>query len=210
MQNTETEMERNCIMFRKLVTAALVSVALSTSALAQTKHDPAERFFEHKAGGWTTVGRYAYEKDNPNCGTTKWWEDGSAFTIVHDLNDKELYLVVTNTDWQFDNEPGVEGIARLNAYRGNKIMQGAKLTIRVVNKNTIVMRHMPTDFIVPFSDADYFDLIMPNNVPNWRGIQMSGSGSAFAKVIDCIKASNKVDLYQNVKARHPRTLKQEL
>lgn len=34
MQNTETEMERNCIMFRKLVTAALVSLALSTSALA--------------------------------------------------------------------------------------------------------------------------------------------------------------------------------
>jgi hypothetical protein len=189
-------------MFRKLVTAALLSVALSTSVGAQQE---AERFFEITRNGWITHGRYAFEKDNPHCVTSKWFEDGSAFTVVRDLADQEIYITVRNVKWEFTQPKGTPDTLNMNAHKKGKFYKGLRLTGHLVNKNTIILRNMPFEFLTIFEEANTLDLIMPGDDANAR-VDLSGSGDALTQLNRCLKAGEKVDdLYQNVKPRHPRT-----
>jgi hypothetical protein len=188
-------------MFRKLVTAALLCTALSTSALAQSE---AELFFEKKTGVWTIEGRYAHGKVNPVCVTSQWWQDGSAFSVVQNLNNKDFYFVVTNVDWNFSNDPGVETKLQLNATRKGEFYKGMQVIGTVHNKNTLRFMNLSVEAMKLFIEADSFLLIMPDNFPNSR-IELSGSSLAFDRILECMKASMKVDLFQNVRPRHPRT-----
>jgi hypothetical protein len=190
-------------MFRKLVTAALLSVALSTSALTQSKEDEAELFFEYSHGPWITGGRYAFEKNNPHCLTTQWFKDGSFFTLTRDLADKEIYITVKNIKWEFTKPKGTADTVHMNVTKKGKFYKGLKVDGALVNKNTIMFRGLPFEILSMVEEGNALDIIMPGDEPNAH-IDLEGSGVAVAQLNRCMKAAEKVDLYQNVKPRHPR------
>lgn len=188
----------------KFLSTALVSLSLVSFAGAGdlVVSKPAVEFYQTSvAGGWLIMGQTAIKPYAPVCSINRSYSDGSLFSILYDLNDGEVYIILTNIGWNITDKEG-EYKLRANFHWSDGKIKGGNAPYDLLNKNTIRMRQLNSVFMKDFMDAKELRLIMPGTVENIT-ITLTGSRDASFKLGDCIDASKKVNLKPKDQSRFP-------
>lgn len=152
---------------------------MSTVAIAQSV------FFQTQNRGWEILGIPQRDQLNPICRGDRNYNDGSQFSLIKDLADEELYILLINNSWNITDKPGQYN-ARINFHSGNRIT-GANMTYELLNKNTIRVRNITPDRFLPdFMNYSKMVIIMPGTIQNAE-IDLNGSTDLIAIMSECIK-----------------------
>lgn len=173
---------------KKLLTLFTIT-AMTTSAMAQGF------FFEKSIPGWIIVGKPKQNELNAVCILEKGWRDGSMFSIFKDLNDGELYIVVTNNGWEIQDNPGQYNM-RINFHYSNGAVNGSGAVYELLNKNTIRIRGIKADmFLRDFVNGKVMKFIMPGSINNIE-VPLDNSTAGIDVMIDCIKSFKNIKEYK--------------
>lgn len=154
-------------------------ISISTTSYAESL------FFKGQNNGWEVNGIHQREKLNPVCRADKNYNDGSQFSLIKDLADNELYIVLVNNSWNITDPPG-QYSARINFHSGNRV-SGAQMTYELLNKNTIRVRNIVQNRFVPdFMNYSKMVVIMPGTIPNAE-INLSGSSNMISLMAQCTR-----------------------
>jgi hypothetical protein len=165
-------------MMKKFLATTVTLAALTTSAYADIFYQKSEKL-------WSVFGVVNVKEKNDACIAEQTWRDGSFFQLIKDLKDGELYIALTNNEWQIQDNPGTIAKMRANAYIGSEIY-GFTFDFEVTGKNSIVIRGIIGDKFVPaFATASQLRFVMPGTIPN-ATIHLNGSRAAVEGVSDCM------------------------
>lgn len=177
-------------MLKKLMitTALAVSMAV-TPALAE--------FYKKDIGQWEVFGVEKEGNKNKACVVSFLSRDGSAFQLIKDLDDGELYIWIRNHAWDIQQESDeYDGMVVIIEGDDNYV-KSWPATYLLINKNTVAIRNINNalDFIVDFSKHKLLKIIMPDNISNIY-LDLADSGKAMEALYECVKsdpAKNKKD-----------------
>ena len=177
---------------RKYISTTLAAMLFTSSAFASS-----ETFFSEdvRPGPYYVYGVTANaEKNmNPVCYAEVTWRDGSKFQLIRDLADGELYIWFQNMTWNISDPASVYRL-RANFVRNGQV-NGLNFEYNLVNKNTIVIRNIIKEQLLPlFSGNQKMTLVMPGTIQNAE-IDLTGSSRALAEISRCVEAARSVDLY---------------
>jgi hypothetical protein len=167
----------------KYMIAALLLMISATSTFAQ------QVFFSAPSvrGSWDVQGDVGDSTLNPACRMQTNWQDGSFFTLIKDLKDGELYILMQVNTWNIIDPPGSIATARFNFHSGNTI-SGGPATYELLNKNTVRFRGLHGERFLPdFDRASSLTIVMPNTIPN-AFINLKGTSDALEAMSACMKA----------------------
>lgn len=163
----------------KYIITLFVSLFLTTSVFAESL------FFKGQNNGWDVNGIHQRDKLNPVCRADKNYNDGSQFSLIKDLADNELYIVLVNNSWNIADPPG-QYSARINFHSGSRVT-GAQMTYELLNKNTIRVRNIVQNRFVPdFMNYSKMVVIMPGTIPNAE-INLTGSSNMISLMAQCTR-----------------------
>lgn len=167
----------------KYMIAALMLAISTTSTFAQ------QLFFSapNIRGSWNVQGDAGDSTLNPVCRMQTNWQDGSFFTLIKDLKDGELYILMQANTWNIIDPPGSTATARFNFHSGNTI-SGGPVTFELLNKNTVRFRSLHSENFLPdFVRASRLTIVMPHTIPNVF-INLTGTSNALEAMSNCMKA----------------------
>jgi hypothetical protein len=150
-------------------------------------------FYNEKVSDWTVAGYTGDPSVNPSCFVRKDWADGSAFELVKDLEDGELYIWFQNNGWNIIDEPG-EYEMRLNIHYYDGDINGNNFGYLLINKNTIVIPQIEVEsFVTAFHDGTNMVMVMPGDIENAE-VSLDKSKYSLELLAECIDKSKGVDL----------------
>lgn len=162
---------------KKFLTTTLALLTMVSTATADV-------FYQQKEQLWNVYGVVNVKEKNPACIAEQTWRDGSYIQLIKDLADNELYIALTNMEWQIQDEPGNYKM-RVNAFVGSEI-HGFNFDYTLINKNSIVIRGIIGEKFVPvFAAANKLRFVMPGTITN-ADIQLNGSRAAIIGLSDCM------------------------
>ena len=170
---------KDYIMIKKFLIAGLISVFTATSAFA---------FYDKPlSDGWKVIGDVGNKETNPGCALNLSYTDGSKFQLVRDLKDGEVYFWLKNTDWNIADEFGKTYPVRINFYDNHGNVTGGDFEYLLVTKNTIVIRNLNVDEIIPvFMSMSKMKFIMEGNIQNLE-VPLDGTTEGVKYLGECIK-----------------------
>lgn len=169
---------------KKILAFALL-IATSTASLAQGY------FYNKNIPGWTIVGRQKQNELNAVCAIEKVWNDGSLFTVFKDLNDGELYFLMTNNSWEIRDNPGLYTM-RMNFHYSNGTVNGGIISYELLSKNTIRVRNLKANvFLNDFVGAKTLKFVMPGTIMNIE-IPLNNSSIGIENMVDCVNSFKSV------------------
>jgi hypothetical protein len=167
----------------KFIIALLSSLFFATTALAQQVFFSAPNI----RNNWIVHGVTGDSTLNPACKMETRWSDGSFFTLIKDLKDGELYILIQVMAWNIVDPPGILATARMNFQVGGSVT-GAAATFELLNKNTVRFRGISGERFLPdFDSATSLTIIMPNNIPNVF-VNLTGSSAGLEAMSNCMRA----------------------
>lgn len=167
----------------KYMIAALMLAISTTSTFAQQVFFSAPNI----RGGWVVQGDSGDSTLNPVCRMQTNWQDGSFFSLIKDLKDGELYILLQANSWNIIDPPGSIATARFNFHSGNTI-SGGPATFELLSKNTVRFRGLHAERFLPdFDRASNLTIVMPNTIPNVF-VNLTGTSDALQAMSACMKA----------------------
>lgn len=162
---------------KKFLTTTLALLTMVSTATADI-------FYQQREQLWSVYGVVNVEKKNPACIAEQTWRDGSFIQLIKDLADGELYIALTNMEWQIQDEPGTYRM-RVNAFIGSDV-HGFTFDYTLTSKNSLMVRGIISEKFVPvFAAADKLRFVMPGTITN-ADIQLNGSRAAINGLSDCM------------------------
>lgn len=173
--------------------AAILSVALMA-----TPANAGETFFsvDVQPGPFMVYGVKGTKdpRNNPACYAEVKWRDGSVFQFTRDLHDGEVYIYIRNNSWSINDQPGLYDL-RVNFWGNGGLLRGLNFQYTLVNKNTIVIRNIKKDLVLPlFAEASKMEFIMPGTIQNAQ-LDLIGSTRALNEIGNCVDRSQGLNLW---------------
>jgi len=167
----------------KFIITLFASLFITTTAFAQQVFFSAPNI----RGSWNVQGDAGDSTLNPVCRMQTNWQDGSFFTLIKDLKDGELYILMQVNTWNIIDPPGSIATARFNFHSGNTI-SGGPATYELLNKNTVRFRGLHSERFLPdFDRSSSLTIVMPNTIPN-AFINLTGTSDALQAMSNCMRA----------------------
>ena len=173
-----------------LTTTACAMMATATFA------GDVKNFYEDAVGYWSIWGHPGNKEENLNkaCIVSAKWDDGSNFLLIQDLDDGELFIEMTNNEWNIEGPYGDEAgqlELTLNMYKGQKVINNTAY-FHLLDKNTIQIRGIDyKKFLPDFMGMSKAVFIMPGTIQNAE-IYLENSAKAIESMTKCMDAGDHV------------------
>ena len=172
---------------------ALVAGVLPAVAETEGNKAPGRVFYDKKISAeWSVFGNvYQVDKKKDACVAERLWKDGSRLIFVKDFSDGELYIRITNLDWNITDPPDtiVENLI-INFFDHKKQVVGDNMTggFMVLSKNVVVIGNLKEVFLERLQKSAAMRLSFPGTVAN-LGTIIPGK-QILEGLVDCIDAYN--------------------
>jgi len=170
----------------------LFTIVVAIFFMATTSFASSEFFYRNTSGQWSVYGHPGRDDLNPACIAQTNCSDGSTLMIIQDLADGELYIHLTQNQWNIEGPYPTNSELELNFYKNNRIYLSVGSRFSLTGSNTIVIRGIDHDkFLGPFTESERMVFVIPGNVPNLT-VGLRGVRNAFDFTTQCLRESQKV------------------